>query len=341
MIKNRQFLIVLACIVFFCCAREVLAGEGHYAPGVLNIRDMVMPPKGFYYVQYNPFYHSGKYFDKNAKELRTLEFNRSVRILGFNIDVSIDANIDLKVQSGAISPTLIYITGQKIFGANYGFYIAPAYGYSKVKVKAQITKAAIDGIKIKWLTGKKIELEEDRSGIGDLLVTPVWLDWSADKYDIYSTYGFYAPIGEYDTDHFTNIGLDFWSHELSLGGAYYLNKNKATAFVLNGNYEINSKQRHNDVRPGQHLTLEYGISQYLSERLDIALTGYSVWQTTNDSGSDSRNKKTKDYVHGVGAQIGYWLVKDKFNATLRYTYEYAAQDRFKGEMASANFTFVF
>jgi len=339
--KNyERFFVILLFIFLLCWAKDAFA-DGHYAAGVINLRDLVMPPKGFYYEQYNPFYYSDGYYNDQGKKLKTLEFNRSIRIFGFPIDVRVDANIDLKIKSYAFSPTFIYSTGKKILGANYGFFISPSYGYLDGKLDIEVTKVAIDGIEIKGLKGKHLKYEESRSGMGDLYVVPIWLDWSKERFDIFSTYGFYAPVGQYDEDHFLNIGQGFWSHELSLGGAYYLTKNKATAFVGNLNYEINGRKRDLDLRPGQNLGFEYGISQYLSERLEVCLTGYSVWQTTNDSGSDSRNKKTKDYVHGVGAQLGYWFVKDKFNASLRYTYEYKAKDRFKGQMASLNLTYVF
>jgi hypothetical protein len=340
-VKYKFISVLFLCAGLFAGLNSAYAGGGHYTPGVMNLRDLVMPPKGFYYEQYNPYYFSTEYYDKNGNKLTTLKFNRSIRIFSFPIDVTATVDIDLKVQVGDISPTFIYSTGAKLFGANYGFYVSPSYGYTKGKLDIKVKKAAIGGITIKGLTGRHFKFQENRSGIGDLLVTPIWLDWSGDNYDIFTTYGFYAPVGRYDANHFINIGHGFWSHELLVGGAYYLDKQKATALILMANYEFNGPKEGMDLRPGQNLTFEYGISQYLSERLEVGISGYSAMQVTDDSGSDARNKSVKDYVHGVGAQLGYWIVKDKFNASLRYTHEYLAKDRFKGGMGSFNLTYVF
>ena len=338
--RYRVSSVLFAVMVLFASSNSAYA-DGHYTPGVINLRDLIMPPKGFYYKQYNPYYFSTEYYNKGGHKLTTLKFNESIRIFSFPIDVSVTADIDLKVQVGDIVSPFICSTGKKVLGANYGFYIAPSYGYSKAKLDVKVKKVAIDGITIKGLTGRHFKYQENRSGMGDLLVIPIWLDWSGDHYDIFTTYGFYAPVGKYDTNHFTNIGKGFWSHELLLGGAYYLDKKKATALVLMVNYEFNGRKKGMDLRPGQNLTFEYGISQYLSERLEVGISGYSAMQVTNDSGSDARNKSTKDYVHGVGVQLGYWIVKDKFNVSLRYTHEYLAKDRFKGGMGSLSLAYVF
>lgn len=51
-------------------------------------------------------------------------------------------------------------------------------------------------------------------------------------------------------------------------------------------YEWHVNLKDVDVKPGSRFILEYGISQYLFERLEIRLQGGHAWQSGEDSGSD-------------------------------------------------------
>jgi hypothetical protein len=48
---------------------------GHYAPGLANIRDLVMPQPGFYGVLYNYFYLSDRLNDGNGDEVNSVTIN--------------------------------------------------------------------------------------------------------------------------------------------------------------------------------------------------------------------------------------------------------------------------
>ena len=109
-----------------------------------------------------------------------------------------------------------------------------------------------------------------------------------------------------------NIERTYWSFNFFLNGVYYPFKDQSTAVSVTGIYEISTNREGVDIRPGDHFTLEYGISQYLSERLEVGLSGYNTWQVTDDSGSDATNNG-RDRMYGIGGQIAYWFVKDKFS----------------------------
>lgn len=101
-------------------------------------------------------------------------------------------------------------------------------------------------------------------------------------------------------------------------------------------YEINSSKGGIDVTPGQHLTLNWGVSEYLplskDEKLLLELgpAGYDDWQISNDSGSAARNPTVHQEVHSAGGQVGFTYVP--WNAALNFHafYEYAATARLEG-----------
>jgi hypothetical protein len=110
-------------------------------------------------------------------------------------------------------------------------------------------------------------------------------------------------------------------------------------------YEIHGEKEDFALTPGQSLTLNWGVSQYLPLRkdqqllLEVGPAGYSSWQVTEDSGRAAN--AVKDEVHGVGGQLGLAYVPWKAALNFHYFYEFAAQDRFQGQSIGLNFAIKF
>ena len=51
---------------------------GHYVPGLVNIRDFVVPQPGFYGVLYNYFYTSDRLNDGDGDEVNSVTINPAV-----------------------------------------------------------------------------------------------------------------------------------------------------------------------------------------------------------------------------------------------------------------------
>src|SRR6266516_3587459 len=160
-------------------------------------------------------------------------------------------------------------------------------------------------------------------------------------------YGFYAPVEKYNTSTATlpvvgpvtvessdNLGYGFWTHQFQGAVAWYPMTNKATAVVAALTYETNGKKEDFDLTPGDNLTLNWGISQFLPLKKDMSLllevgpAGYDTWQITHDSGSAATN--TLDQVHAVGGQLGLTYLPWVLSVNLHGFYDYLAEDRFQG-----------
>lgn len=162
-------------------------------------------------------------------------------------------------------------------------------------------------------------------------------------------YGFYAPIGEYETESVTlpggasvrvespdNIGYGFWTHQAQGAVAWYPWEDKRMAVTTVLTHEIHSDKEDFDLTPGRNLTLNWGISQYLplkkdnSLLLEVGPAGYDSWQVSDDEGSDATSD-AHDQVHAVGGQLGVTHVPWNLVVNLHYFYEFAAKDRFQGQ----------
>ena len=75
--------------------------------------------------------------------------------------------------------------------------------------------------------------------------------------------------------------------------------------------------------------------------LEVGPTGYSSWQISDDSGSDATNPPMKDQVHGVGGQVGLTYIPWNALLNFHYFYEFAANDRFRGQSIGLNFAIKF
>ncbi|MGH8480003.1 MAG: SphA family protein [Gammaproteobacteria bacterium] len=321
--KSRH---VVPVVLYILCggAGGVSAGElGHYAPGLMNIRDFFVPEPGFYYAQYNYFYSTGTLKNRNGDEVKSLTGTGPLGTTTVSLDVDVDVFV--------LAPAFLWVSPWKMLGARYGTIITPTFADGSTQVSLSVARSG------RFLDrGFSRNLEADTGfGVGDLFVQPVWLGWSGKHYDVSAAYGFYAPAGE------DNIGLGFWTHQLQAAGAWHPFENRGTAVTVAGTYEIHHEMEDRDLTPGERFSLNWGVSQYLPLTKDqtwlaeIGASGYSQWQVVKDSGSDvpqilNAQLNAKDKVHAAGIQAGLTFVPWKAALTFRYQWEFDAEARFEG-----------
>ena len=337
------WLFILTCALLLSPEQDAYCGKGgHYTPGVAGIRDFTMPQKsGLYYAQYSPYYYTDGYYGSSGKKIKTLDVDRVIYIDHTPIHVTSVANIDIKVQSIGVSPLFFYVFDKNFLGAKYGIMLGTYFGYVKTRIKADIA-GSTGGIELPGEEIKtSVDIDDTAYGMGDISFSPLWLDWSREHYEVWFSYGFYAPAGKYSSGKITNIGRGFWSHEMALGIAYYPRKDRATALIANLAYEINQKQRSTDTTSGQNIALEYGVSQYFTPRFEAGFSGYSSFQVTRDHGGTIYTDGPNSYTHAMGGQCSYWIAKGKACLLGKYLYEYAARERTRGGLATINFYYIF
>ena len=312
------------------------AGEiGHYNGGVMDIRDYFLPDPGIYGAVYNYYYFTTSLNNGNGDQISSVTVNTPKGPVPVNVSVDLHTYVFV--------PAVIWSTSWNFLGARYGGYISPSLANNSLEANLSIANQAGGSF------------NESSFGVGDLYVQPIWLDWSLPHFDYSLAYGFYAPVGRYNTQTVplpnngsvtvasrNNIGLGFWTQQAQGGIAWYPMTNKATAVTLVGTYEYNSETRDTDIRPGQMMTLNWGISQYLpldktqKLLLEVGPAGYDSWQITGTTGSAAANLGGLSRVHGVGGQLGLTYVPWNAFLTFHGFYEYAAVSRFQGASIGLN-----
>jgi hypothetical protein len=333
----RRKTLVLGSMILMAAVTTVTAyaGEiGHFVPGVPNLRDFAVPPAGFYGVIYNYNYSTTRLNDANGNQVSSV-------IVGPGGGVKL--NVDVDVNLYALAPTFIWVAKQKVLGGHYGAYFSPTFA-----------NASLNGI-LSSASGVGRSPSTAQFNVGDIFVQPVWLGWTGKHYDIAYGYGFYIPSGKYKTTTVTlpaagpvtaeaadNIGLGFWTNQNQ--GAFYLypwaDKRMAVENVLT--WEIHRKKRDFDLTPGQNLTWNWGLSQYLPLKKDMSMllevgpAGYSSFQVSDDGGADARNPGVHDRVQAAGLQVGVTSVKRVISLNFHWFHELSAADRFQGSAIGLN-----
>ena len=286
-VKTR---LVLACSVLIgavsAYAQAVVAG--HYPAGAEGIKGASLPPPGFYFRDYNMFYFADTFRDGPPD---------------FDIDAYINA------------PRLIWMTDQKIFGAQYGMDIIVPFVY------------------MDWTAGGN---SDHYSGAGDIQLEPLILSWQFKQFDLAAGYAVWMPTGDYDPARPDLVSKGFWSHMLTLGGTWYPDKEKTWAVSLLNRYEFCHEQDETHTNPGQVFTTEWGISKSLRPGLDIGLAGYYQQQVTEDTGPMASDKL--DRKIGIGPEISAFWPKIGWVTSVRYAHEFAAVERPEGELVTLTLT---
>ncbi|MFH1878959.1 MAG: transporter [Candidatus Omnitrophota bacterium] len=317
------FLRVSLAVPVFLFGEAAVAMEfGHYLPGGTSLRDFIMPLPGIYFEQFNMFYTSGSFMGQNGKKIKELGSDAVFNYLGYA--VAGGGDFEMRGVQYSTSPTFAMVSGIGPTGLKYGLAVAPAFGYVKGKLKIGET-----------------EVEQSDAGLGDLYVQPAWLGWGSDHSDIMLGYGFFAPTGRYDDDRLANMGMGFWSHEIILTVAGYADKGQDTAVVINATYEFNSEKGETNVRPGDALSLEYGVSHMFTKAFGVDLAGYSLWQVTADKGAGVDYDDVRDFTNAAGCEINYSMFNGKLTLSFRYMYEYAVRERMRGQMFVFNAGYSF
>ncbi|MBK6428968.1 MAG: transporter [Blastocatellia bacterium] len=172
------------------------------------------------------------------------------------------------------------------------------------------------------------------------------VQWDWKKASLATNYLFFAPTGRYELGAPDNVGFGFWSHEFQLAGEYRLNTKHHTSLIGAINFEINGDKEDQDYKVGNTIGLNYGIARIIpvnkgAGALDLSILGTSVWQVTDDTGSDVVNGFVHDRVHSIGGRFNYIFVKHHVTVAFNFLQEYGARARFQGSWYYASITKVF
>ena len=167
-------------------------------------------------------------------------------------------------------------------------------------------------------------------GIGDFFAEST-LSWHPKQFDLAAGFGVWAPTGDSPTQPppppSTRIGSGYWTPMFTAGATWYVDEAKTWAVSALNRYEFNTEQRDTHITPGQAYTLEWGVSKSVCKEADLGVVGYYQQQVTANSGAAAN---TRNRVAAIGPEISAMFPKQMLFLSLRYNYEFMAENRMQG-----------
>jgi hypothetical protein len=175
-------------------------------------------------------------------------------------------------------------------------------------------------------------------GVGDLFFEGTWSrHWN--QWDLSFGVGAWAPTGEFQRDNKLSPGNGYWGEMLTAGATWYPDEAKTLSVSVLNRYEFNEEQEGTDISPGQVYTVEGGISYAVVKAIDIGPIGYYQQKVTTDRGPGASG--ARDRVAGIGPEVNAFFPNIMLGISLRYAYEFLAENRFQGNALTLTITKAF
>lgn len=274
---------------------------GHYQPLFgAGLKSGVMTTReGFIYQNGSLFY--------NTRDFRDGDGNQ------------IGQNTELNVW--AMRNALVWIPGVKLAGADYGTaIIVPLSNLdpNPIFVDGQPRDAGI--------------------GIGDIAISPIMLGWHWTQMHAQLGYLLFTPSGRFSEGAADNTGKGFWTHMPYFGLTWMPPGDHSWHVSLMTRYEMHSRQEGLDLRPGDTLTLEFGVGKKVTDSLELGVIAHRYMQVTGASGADVTSDQRYSSF-GAGIEAGY-PIAGKVPTKLRVGTDFGAKNISQGLWVMLEFNFL-
>ncbi|HMF77144.1 MAG TPA: transporter [Bryobacteraceae bacterium] len=217
--------------------------------------------------------------------------------LAARLNASVNATGDL----GFVIPTYVFAT--PVLGGQASVSLVSAYGVVSTSLAGQLAGSLTGpgGASIPFMRNDSIN--DTTWGFGDL-IPQFALRWNAgvNNYMTYITGD--IPVGAYQSDRLSNLGIGHGAIDAGGGYTYY---NPATGHEFSGvlGFTYNFKNTATQYQSGVDLHFDWGASQFLTKQIQVGLVGYAYKDIGCDSGSGDRVGCFQSQVLGIGPQFGY------------------------------------
>jgi hypothetical protein len=287
-------------------------GSGAYPNGAEAFLVGMMPPPGFYAINYLNFYHADEMKDDDGDAIGAFD----------------------KSQVLAEVLRLVWISDQTVFGATWGQHLF-------------IPWLAVD-LDFNTAVGPRHKRSYSDRGVPYLIYSPCLLGWHLREgklHVIVSLVDTYIPVGGEEDDNLAAVGRDFWTFEPLLALTWLHGQWEFSTKIL---YDFSTRQDDFptiygfavDRTPGQELHGDFSVSRMVAAGLRLGVSGYAYTQTTDDDyhpgaevpepvrallATDAGNRSR---VFAAGP--GLWYNWRNFFFELRSQFEFAARNKTEG-----------
>ena len=259
MMDKKLFALSVIITALVTCAGS--AGAVHYPIGGEGYKAATLPESGLYYKIYTALYRADTLREPGTRK----------------------ADGSFKSTSFMQLHRLIYGTDIEFLGGNLVMSATLPIVYNSVS---------------RDFGGQNL-FDEKRFGLGDLILDPAILSWHGPQFDAVAGVSMIIPAGGYRKNNPASTGQGCWSFLPTAGLTVYLDAERQWSASLLARYEISTRQRHSDSRPGDFALIEYGFGRTFG-KYDLSLTGFSSVQVSDTKASSSG----REHRNAIGPEFG-------------------------------------
>jgi hypothetical protein len=290
-------------------AHAAEGGYSSYAPGTYgDFALAVAPPPGFT-IRNDVYYYE-------------TEGGRSVRSGRLEVEVELSFFFNFLA--------LLYKTDFKILGGQYAFGT-----FIPFALNLDLDTRILSG-------GLERRVQDDTSGLGDVIFIPIVLYWNLDNFHYSFSQSIIAPTGDYSTDNLVNASLNYWTFDTDVA-VTYLNPETGQDYSVNIGHNYNTENTDTDYQTGQELHIDCMFNQFLSESWAVGINGFYYKQITGDSGDGAILGDFKAEAAGIGPAI-LWSTKiadQDVSFIAKWLHEFHAENRLEGDHVFLSFAMSF
>ena len=254
-------------------------------------------------------------------------------------NVSVQADISMDVDFFFEIPTLLWVTPHKIFGGQFGVGGLVPIGWQEasVNVNPNVTltinppiNGPFNGLTLQ--RGTRLSFDDDTVNIGDPILSS-FLGWQRGNWYWNVTTLLNIPIGAYDKNDLTNMGLHRWALDASFAATWFDPAKGREASATVG-YTLNGENSDTNYESGDEFHAEFALMQHFSKAFAAGLTGFHYQQTTGDSGAGAILGSFKGRTSALGPNINFnfKLGQAPVSTSLRWMHEFDVKNRAKGDI---------
>jgi len=216
-------------------------------------------------------------------------------------------NFDVFTYVNILRP--IWITDMKVLGAYLGADIVVPFIYRRLQAGS---------------------FDDATFGLGDILPEAT-LSWHLKHFDFCLGAGEWMPTGDSGVKPTTLPGLGYWATMFTLGGTWYIDTERNWSLSALNRYEINGQKAETDTTTGNAWTLEWGLGRRLTKLITTGVSGYYQAKVTSDSGA---HPQPLNRVAAIGPEVAFGFAAQQLWISVRYEYEFVAENRAQGHTAA-------
>jgi hypothetical protein len=248
-----------------------------------------------------------------------------------NVNGNLTGNLNATGDLFVLAPS--YAFEQPVLGGQLALSVTAFFGNNSTNVSAALTGAVGPfGFSVSGARGDAV------TGFGDLYPQAA-LRWNNGNHNFMTYVTGDVPIGDYDPNRLSNLGIGHGAVDGGAGYTYFDMKNgHEFSAVAGATYNLqNAATRYQN---GVDLHLDMAASQFLSEQFFVGVVGYAYDQVTPDIGALPIQGTFESRVFGAGPQVGYLFPLGKMQGylNLKGYMEFGAMNRPEGWNAWLTFS---